>query len=162
LVSFVEKSSYALLILSVLPCKIVGLELFGVLQLSFLSLGSMDDINLMLAPLKSMRGVNGLNLNVGGDQTGARLLQMLTPERITSIDYRANFIRNCNLMLIVVIFVILASFSMYAIAYCYKNCAPCVFRFTQRLLKEVLLTLILFNCLNFAYAAGLHFNYAPK
>jgi hypothetical protein len=28
------------------------------------------------------------------------------------------------------------------------------------MLKEVLLTLILFNCFNFAYSAGLHFKYA--
>jgi hypothetical protein len=29
------------------------------------------------------------------------------------------------------------------------------------MLKEVLLTVILFNCFNFAYSAGIHFNYAP-
>jgi hypothetical protein len=30
------------------------------------------------------------------------------------------------------------------------------------LIKEVLLTLILFNCLNFAYSAGIHFKYASR
>ena len=35
-------------------------------------------------------------------------------------------------------------------------------KIAERILKEVLLTLILFNSLNFAYSAGIHFNYAPS
>ena len=33
--------SYAILFLSALPCKIIGLELFGVLQLAYFSLAQM-------------------------------------------------------------------------------------------------------------------------
>jgi hypothetical protein len=48
-------ASYGLLILTAIPCKIVGLELFGVLQLSFFTLGNMDSINLMLTPLLELK-----------------------------------------------------------------------------------------------------------
>lgn len=162
LVGAVQYASYGTLLLSALPCKIVGLELFGVLQLSFFSIGSMDNVNLMMSPLKAMRGTNGLNLNLGGDTTARLLTSTFTPERINAIDYRANFIRNCNLMFLVVVAIIAIAFVLFLLTFCCKGCAPALHRFSKRLFKEVLLTLILFNMLNFAYSAGLHFKYAPK
>lgn len=65
-------------------------------------------------------------------------------------------------MLLIVVVVIAVAFALYALAFCCRNCAPSLHKFTQRLFKEALLTLILFNCFNFAYSAGLHFSYAPK
>ena len=47
----VQYASYGTLALSALPCKIVGLELFGVLQLAHISTGNMDNVNTMLTPL---------------------------------------------------------------------------------------------------------------
>ena len=161
MVSVIEYSSYGVLILSALPCKIVGLELFGVLQLAFISLGSIDNINLMQSPLAKIKGVNGLNLDIGGDST-ARLLQVFTSERINAIDYRANFIRNCNLMFCLVVGIIVLSFVLYLVARICRQCVPCLHSFSQRIFKELLLTLILFNQLNFAYTAGIHFHYAPE
>jgi hypothetical protein len=54
--------SYGVLIMSALPAKIVGLELFGVLQLAYISLGSIDQLNVMLAPLLALQGSNGLSM----------------------------------------------------------------------------------------------------
>jgi hypothetical protein len=51
---------------------------------------------------------------------------------------------------------------LYILTYIFKNCAPNFHRIAKRLIKEVLLTLILFNALNFAYTTGLHFRYAPS
>lgn len=51
---------------------------------------------------------------------------------------------------------------MYLLTWICQKCAPCLHSISKRIIKEVLLTLILFNCFNFAYSAGLHFNYAPK
>lgn len=152
------------MLLSALPCKIVGLELFGVLQLAFISLGSLDNINLMQSPLKRLKATNGLNLDIGDDSVARRLLQTqtYTSDRINAIDYRANFIRNCNLMFIVLTAVIFAAFVVYLLSFCCQKCAPCLYAIGQRLVKEVLLTLILFNMLNFAYSAGIHFRYAPR
>ena len=59
-----EYLSYGILILSALPAKIVGLELFGVIQLTFLSLGSMDHLNPLHASFTKLKGSNGLTLKL--------------------------------------------------------------------------------------------------
>ena len=60
----IEYSSYGVLLLSAMPGKIVGLELFGVIQLAFLSLGSMDHLNPLHASFTKLSGSNGLNLKI--------------------------------------------------------------------------------------------------
>ena len=120
----------------------------------------MDNVNVMLSPLKKIKGVNGFNLNVQEDSK-SRLLAY-TSERINSIDYKANFLRNVNVMLIVVGVIVLVALVLYVLTYCCKNCAPTLHKIAKRLFKEVLLTMILFNILNFSYSAGIHFKYAPK
>ena len=64
-------------------------------------------------------------------------------------------------MLIIVAVVIVVAFALYIATYLCKTCAPTIQKFAKRVIKEVLLTLILFNELNFAYCAGIHFKYAP-
>ena len=59
-----EKISYGLLFVSVLPGKIVGLEMFGVLQLAFITLANVDQVNLLLSPLMKMKGLNGYNADL--------------------------------------------------------------------------------------------------
>jgi hypothetical protein len=120
----------------------------------------MDNVNMLLEPLSSLGSVNGYQLNLGSDRVSSRLLQF-TPERINAIDYKANFLRNCNAMFLVVAAVIVVAFVMYVISRLCQSCTTFT-KVTKRLSKEVLLTLILFNMLNFAYSAGLHFRYAPK
>ena len=46
---------------SAVPAKVVGLELFGVLQLAHLSVGSMDNVNPLLTPLMDMKSVHGFS-----------------------------------------------------------------------------------------------------
>ena len=65
-------------------------------------------------------------------------------------------------MLFIVFGVMIIAFVFYLTTYCCKNCAPSLYGISRRLFKEVLLTLILFNCFNFSYCAGLHFSYADK
>ena len=48
----------------IFSCKIVGLELFGVLQLAYFTLSSHDFLNLYLSPLISFKTFNGLNLKL--------------------------------------------------------------------------------------------------
>jgi hypothetical protein len=162
LVTAVEYGSYATMALSFLPCKIVGLEVIGVGQLAFFSMASMDNVNIMMSPMMALRGMNGYTHKLGKDPEKKRLLQAqtLTPSRISSIGYDSNFLRNCNVMLMVVIAVIAIAVILYIITYIFKDCAATLHRVAKRLIKEVLLTLILFNCLNFAYSAGVHFRYA--
>jgi hypothetical protein len=63
-VDSVVYASYGLLIISALPGKIVGLELFGVLQLTFLSLGTIDHLNPLQASLTKLSSTNGLTLKL--------------------------------------------------------------------------------------------------
>jgi cytochrome bd-type quinol oxidase subunit 2 len=63
-------------------------------------------------------------------------------------------------MLILVLAVIAVAFTLYIVTYIFKKCAETLHKVAKRMIKEVLLTLILFNCLNFAYSAGIHFRYA--
>ena len=64
LATTVEYASYGTMMVSMLPCKIVGLELMGVMQLAFLSIGNMDEVNTMLTPFMAMKGVQGLTLDL--------------------------------------------------------------------------------------------------
>lgn len=54
--------SYIALLMSLLTCKIVGLELFGVLQLAYFSLSLQSFMNIYIAPLVGLRTMNGLNI----------------------------------------------------------------------------------------------------
>lgn len=64
LILYGSYASYGVLILSLIPCKIVGLELFGVLQLAYFSLGSVDEINVLLSPLMGMGYLNGYKFHI--------------------------------------------------------------------------------------------------
>ena len=160
-----EYASYGVLILSALPCKIVGLELFGVMQISFLSLGSMDQLNPIMSSFTKLSSTNGFKFNIDKNEpTNTRRLQTsaLTPNRVQTIGYASNFIRNCNFMLILTASIMVISFILYFLTCCCKNCCPCLYSVARRIFKEFLLTIILFNCFNFAYCVGLHFAYADK
>lgn len=60
----IQISSYILLVISLLSCKIIGLELFGILQLSYFALIEHDFVVLYLQPLTKFRTFNGLNLMI--------------------------------------------------------------------------------------------------
>lgn len=47
---------------SLFGAKIVGLELFGVMQMAYLNLADQEYINLYLSPLADWRYMNGFNL----------------------------------------------------------------------------------------------------
>ncbi len=50
--------------MSLLSCKIVGLELFGVLQLAYISLASYDFYDMYLYPVTQFKTFNGLSLSL--------------------------------------------------------------------------------------------------
>lgn len=61
LMDVTEILSYLIMVISLISCKIVGLELFGVLQLSYFSLMNHDFLVLYLSPLSNFRSLNGYN-----------------------------------------------------------------------------------------------------
>ncbi len=50
--------------MSMIPAKIVGLELIGVLQLAYFSLAQQENVNILLEPFMRINGINGLNYNI--------------------------------------------------------------------------------------------------
>ena len=60
----VQAMSYTVLFFSVFSCKIVGLELFGVLQLAYFTLADHSFFHSYLAPLTSFKTLNGINLKM--------------------------------------------------------------------------------------------------
>lgn len=64
-------------------------------------------------------------------------------------------------MFLIVFAAMAVSFVLHVATCICKSCAPTLQRVAKRIIKEVLLTLILFNEFNFAYSAGIHFKYAP-
>jgi hypothetical protein len=132
----IEYTSYGTMLLSVLPCKIVGLELTGVIQLAFFSLGSMDNVNIMMSPMMGMKGINGYAMGMGNDPKKHRLLQStLTPARINTIGYNANFLRNCNVMLMMIVAVIAVAFCLYILTWIFKKCAETLHKISKRMIK---------------------------
>lgn len=53
------------------------------------------------------------------------------------------------------------SFFLFLLTFCCV-CCPCLSSVAQLFLKELVLTLVLFNSFNFAYCSGLHFTFADK
>lgn len=91
-----EIVSYVTLLFSLLSCKIVGLELFGVLQLAYFSLSEHTFLNVYLAPLTSLKMMNGLNVGIGHESGEV-------PSSFKNMGVAGNFINNCNIMLFVLL-----------------------------------------------------------
>ena len=137
--------------------------MFGVMQMSFLSIGSINQLNPVSSSLTKLSSTNGYRFKIDSQEpTNQRRLQTTatTPSRVQTIGYASNFLRNCNAMLGLVCLILLVSFTLYIITLCCCESGGCCFTLGQRLFKELVPTLVLFNCLNFAYCVGLHFAYA--
>lgn len=63
--------SYIVLIISIISLKIVGLELFGVLQVSYFTLISHSYFDLYLSPLSQFKTFNGFNVNLVSTSTAS-------------------------------------------------------------------------------------------
>ena len=55
-------TGWVFMIISILNCKIVGLELGGLLQLAYFALADYDFFPLYLAPMVKLKVMNGLNI----------------------------------------------------------------------------------------------------
>lgn len=154
-VKYTEYATYGVLLISALPAKIVGLEAIGVLQLAYLTLGSLDGINLMMTPLLGLKDSSGYTFS-------GIVQQEEVPTRIKGISYDAAFLNNCNLMMAVLgaeIVVALVFFGLAQIVVVYSATLSSI---GSRLIKEGLLTLLLFNAFNLSYSAALHLHYSPE
>ena len=58
--------SYIMLFFAIFSGKIIGLELFGVLQIAYFSLADHSFVNMYLSPFLDWRYMNGFNLAPNG------------------------------------------------------------------------------------------------
>ena len=103
--------------LSLISIKIVGLELFGVLQLAYFNLSDHDFINLYLSPLLSWRFLNGFNLNLGSEIN----LPNTVPSNVEAIEYGSSFVANINVMFFVLVVELLIGLLLTALSYKFKK-----------------------------------------
>lgn len=80
----------------------------------------------------------------------------VVPENIKAIGSTHSFIENMNVMLVAMF--IEYFLSLFVIAISCKR--PMLRKVGYVLLKEVFLTIFIFNCFNITFSAGLHFKYA--
>lgn len=86
------------MVFSLISIKIVGIELFGVLQLAFFNLADNEFVNLYLSPFQSWKYFNGYNVDLPQHNT---FESTTIPQRIKAISYGSSFISNMNIMLLV-------------------------------------------------------------
>lgn len=80
---------------ALISVKIVGLELFGVLQLAFFNLADNQFVNIYLSPLLGWKYLNGFNIDLTSS--------FLVPENVQAIKYSNSFISNINIMFLILL-----------------------------------------------------------
>jgi hypothetical protein len=155
-VQTLEVVSFTVFALSLAPAKINGLELMGVLQLAYFSLAQQENVNVLLEPFMRMSEVNGFNPRIL-----AQLDEQL-PDQIAALGLDALFLNNCSVMFFLIVAEVIVAGILYAIALLVSSFSTKLASVAKYLIKEGLLTLMMFNAFNIAFGVALHFNYADK
>ncbi len=98
-----------------------------------------------------MSGINGPNFNMINENSGQ------TPDTISSIGYNALFLNNCNAMLLLIVVEMTVAAVLYGLSHLLKNLSEKFATVAKYLIKEGLITLIMFNAFNIAFGVGVHF-----
>ena len=148
----VEVLSYVILFSCLLNCKIVGLELFGVLQLAFIDLAAYDFININLSPLLGFKSFNGVNVELSQENS--------SPSHISEMGIYSSFVNNFNIMYLLMIIELLIGLIFRVVGgnFGWKLGK----KIGVHLLKEGFLTLLMFSALNVGFSAGIHWKYAES
>ena len=145
-------TSYGLFALGLLCDKVIGVELFGVLQLAYLCVSDLNNVQPLLSPLMNMSIVNGYNPSILSEHFGV-------PNRIKTIGYKEEFLNNFSLMFGLVLVEIIVALGILAIGSLLPNLRVKSKMISMRMLKEYLLMLAVFNSLNIAYSLGIQTTY---
>lgn len=108
LMAAIQVISYVILIISLISLKIVGLELFGVLQLSYFTLMSHSYFDLYLSPLSKFRSFNGLNVKLFEETAPL-------PDSIKSLEMYRGFLNNFNVMFFVILLILTVALVLYLV-----------------------------------------------
>ena len=100
--------SYFTFFLSIFTNKIVGLEMMGVLQISFFVLADFDFLHPLMASLIYLKYVNGYNLKLVSNDK-------LVPIPVRALDYSSQFISDANIMLALPVVCLITSLILYMV-----------------------------------------------
>jgi hypothetical protein len=103
-----------------------------------------------------MNEVNGFNPRI--------LVQIdeAMPDQISALGLKALFLNNCSVMLFLIVTEIIVAFILFVIAHFVSSISKKLALLAKYLIKEGLLTLMMFNAFNISFGVALHFNYADK
>lgn len=134
--------------------KVIGVELFGVLQLAYLSVSDLNSVQPLLSPLMNMSIVNGYNPEILQKDTYGM------PKRVREIGYDTVFINNFGVMFALVLVDIVVAVGVLTVGYLVPKYNETTKNIAKRMLKEYLLMLVTFNSLNIAYSVGVSTSYS--
>lgn len=145
-------TSYGLFFLGMFCDKVIGVELFGVLQLAYLCVSDINNVQPLLSPLMNMSIVNGYNPPLFDQHANV-------PRRIRVIGYCEEFLNNFSVMLALILVEIIAALGVLAVGKVIPAYGERCRAIAMRMLKEYLMMLTVFNSLNLAYSLGIEATY---
>jgi hypothetical protein len=122
--------------------------------LAYFSVGSIDSVNVLLSPLMNMKGLNGYSQPIAGS-THKDL-----PRRVKGINHYPSFLDNFNVMFLLMFLELFVGAVIYVFTKITDLSTKTLSKIANRLLKEVFLTLVLFNCFNISYSFAIYYRYS--
>jgi hypothetical protein len=149
-------ASIFFLLVSLWHLPIAGLHMMHALQIFFLSTSFVLTIEASFACVEAFIGVNGYN-GLFRDLPGAFDFGP-QPELSKSLVLKgvgARFLQNCNIMILLNLFIGLVGGVIYLISRWTNRAKECLEKTAKYLLNELLLILGIFNAINVGFSFGL-------
>jgi hypothetical protein len=154
-------ASYVVIVLGIFLDKIIGVELFGVWQVSYFSASNVDKINPMLYYAHDDIWSNGLDFVSNKDNRNV-------PDRINLIGFEDRIGNNFNFMIIVIVIVACLGALLYFLGVLFsknkkqqKYSSKCK-NIGLKIIKEYLSLIILFCSTSIGFSVGIEASYANK
>lgn len=84
------------------------------------------------------------------------------PDQVSALGIKALFLNNCNVMLLLILIEVLTAGVLFGLSHLMSSVSQKLSSISKHLIKEGLLTLMMFNAFNIAFGVGIHFQYADK
>lgn len=82
------------------------------------------------------------------------------PDQISALGIQPLFLSNCSVMFFLIVAEVIIAGILFALAKLISSCSAKLASFSIYLIKEGLLTLMMFNAFNIAFGVSVHFHYA--
>ena len=151
--------AFAVLVLGIGFWKLVGIEAMHVMQILFVASILVASLPPPLAPASELWPALGYN-NMFTDFP--RLYDFGTPElpkTLIQMQMRARFVQNCNYMIAGQLLVVLVGGIFFLLSKAITKYNEPLLKVAKFVLVDILMVLILFNCVGVGFSLGLHILY---